>query len=106
MTTTRTIEIFSAGCAACEETVALVKRVACPSCEVTVLDMHNPEVARRAKSLVLRTAIAPPVWRGGSSAILLVYRTQKLLEDLRRAPLASGGHRERVQRVPRRCPLY
>ena len=26
--------------------------------------------------LVLRTAIAPPVWRGGSSAILLVHRTR------------------------------
>ena len=58
MTTTRTIEIFSAGCAACEETVALVKRVACPSCEVTVLDMHNPEVARRAKSLGIRSVPA------------------------------------------------
>jgi glutaredoxin len=49
------IEIFSAGCPACDETVTLVKQVACPSCEVTVLDMHNPEVARRAKSLDIRT---------------------------------------------------
>lgn len=29
MTTKRHIEIFSAGCSACEETIALVKRVAC-----------------------------------------------------------------------------
>jgi MerR family transcriptional regulator, copper efflux regulator len=50
MATKRTIEIFSAGCPACEETVTLVNRIACPSCDVTVLDMHNPEVARRAKS--------------------------------------------------------
>ena len=55
MATKRTIEIFSAGCPACEETVTLVKRVACPSCDVTVLDMHSPEVARRAKRLGIRT---------------------------------------------------
>lgn len=55
MATKRTIEIFSAGCPACEETVALVKRAVCPSCDVTVLDMHTPEVARRAKSLGIRS---------------------------------------------------
>ena len=29
----------------------LVKRLACLSCEVTLLDMHQPEVAARANSL-------------------------------------------------------
>ena len=51
----RTIEIFSAGCPACEETVELVNRMACPSCEVTVLDMKDPETARRAKSSGIRS---------------------------------------------------
>jgi glutaredoxin 3 len=58
MAAKRTIEIFSAGCPACEETVTLVNRVACPSCDVTVLDMHNPEVARRAQSLGIRSVPA------------------------------------------------
>jgi glutaredoxin 3 len=58
MATKRTIEIFSAGCPACEETVELVNRIACPSCDVMVLDMHNPEVARRAKSLGIRSVPA------------------------------------------------
>ena len=58
METKRTIEIFSAGCAVCEETVTLVKQIACPSCDVTVLDMHDPEVARRAKQLGIRTVPA------------------------------------------------
>ena len=49
MATKRTIEIFSAGCPACEETITLVNRIACPSCDVTVLDMHNPEVVRRVQ---------------------------------------------------------
>ena len=47
----RKIEIFSAGCAVCDDVVALVNQVACPSCEVTVLDMKDPAVARRAGSL-------------------------------------------------------
>ncbi len=51
MKTKREIEVFSAGCPACEETIELVKSVACPSCEVTVLDMNDPSVASRAKSL-------------------------------------------------------
>jgi glutaredoxin 3 len=55
MATKRTVEIFSAGCSACEETIAQVRQAACPSCDVTVLDMHNPEVARRAKSLGIRS---------------------------------------------------
>jgi glutaredoxin len=58
MATKRTIEIFSAGCSACQETVELVNRIACPSCDVTVLDMHNPDVARRAKSLGVRSVPA------------------------------------------------
>jgi len=58
MTTKRTIEVFSAGCAACEDTIALVNRVACPSCEITVLDMHDATVARRAKQLGIRSVPA------------------------------------------------
>ncbi len=47
----RSIEVFSAGCSVCEETVALVKRLACPSCEVKILDMHDEAVAQRADQL-------------------------------------------------------
>lgn len=54
----RKIEIFSAGCPACEETIDLVNRVACPSCEVSVLDMRDPGVASRAKSLGIRSVPA------------------------------------------------
>ena len=47
----RKIEVFSAGCAACEETIALVKRLACESCDVAVHDMRQKDVAARAKDL-------------------------------------------------------
>ncbi len=58
MTNKRTIEVFSAGCAACDQTVALVRRIACSSCEVTVLDMHDAAVAARAKTLGIRSVPA------------------------------------------------
>ena len=45
----RKVEVFTAGCPACEPTVQLVKSVACPSCDVQVLDMNKPDVAAKAK---------------------------------------------------------
>lgn len=58
MTTKRKVEVFSAGCPACNEAVQLVEAVACPSCEVSVLDMNDPNVAGRAKSLGVRSVPA------------------------------------------------
>lgn len=55
MKTTRKIEIFSAGCPVCEETVEMVKRSSCPSCEVTVLDTREKSVSEKAKSLGIRS---------------------------------------------------
>lgn len=54
MSEKRKIEVFSAGCPACEEAIALVNRVACPSCEVEVLDMRDRAVADRAKGYDVR----------------------------------------------------
>jgi glutaredoxin 3 len=36
----------------------MVQRAACPSCEVTVLNMQDPEVVRRAKRLGIRSLLA------------------------------------------------
>jgi glutaredoxin len=58
MTTKRTIEVFSAGCPACEDTIRLVNSVACPSCDVKVLDMRDASVARRARELGVRSVPA------------------------------------------------
>lgn len=54
----RKIEIFSAGCGVCEDTVNLVKRLACPSCDVTVLDMQDAAVAGQAKLLGIKSVPA------------------------------------------------
>jgi glutaredoxin 3 len=58
MATTRKIEVFSAGCTVCEDAVALINSIACPSCEVEILDMHKPEVSRKAKQYGIRSVPA------------------------------------------------
>jgi glutaredoxin len=54
----RNVEVFSAGCPACEPVVELVKSMACRSCDVQVLDMKRPEVASRAKEYGIKTVPA------------------------------------------------
>ena len=51
MSTQRKVEVFSAGCPVCEDVVRMVKASACPSCDVTVLDTNNVQIAQRAKAL-------------------------------------------------------
>lgn len=58
MTAKRKIEVFSAGCPACDEVVSLVQGLACPSCSVDVLDMRDIAVAKRAKALGVRSVPA------------------------------------------------
>ncbi len=54
----RKVEIFSAGCSVCNDTVELVKRISCPSCDVTVLNMNEQKIAQRAQSLGIRSVPA------------------------------------------------
>lgn len=58
MSTNRQIEIFSAGCPLCQDTIDLVNRLACVSCEVTVLELRRDDVVRRAKQLGVRSVPA------------------------------------------------
>ncbi len=54
----RKIEVFSAGCPACKDTIALVQSIACPSCDVDVLDMREEAVAAKAKRYGVRSVPA------------------------------------------------
>ncbi len=58
MTVKRKVEVFSAGCPVCEDTVKLVNTLACESCDITVLDTKKPEVAEKAKTLGIRSVPA------------------------------------------------
>ena len=66
MSAKRKVEIFSAGCAVCNDAIEIVKRAACPSCEVIVHDMNDIKVAARAKSLGIRSV--PSVIIDGTAA--------------------------------------
>lgn len=55
MNAKRKIEIFSAGCPVCQETIEMVQNMACSDCEVSVLDMSDPAVAGRARSLGIKS---------------------------------------------------
>ena len=58
MTALRKIGVYTTGCPLCEEAVALVRRVACDSCEVEVHDLTDEAVARRAVDLGVRSVPA------------------------------------------------
>jgi hypothetical protein len=49
------IEIFSAGCATCKETVEMVRKIAGPDHEIQIHDMYRPEIASRAKQHGVRS---------------------------------------------------
>ncbi len=42
----RTVEVFTAGCPLCDETVKLVQGMVCPSCDLRILDMRGDAKAQ------------------------------------------------------------
>ena len=51
----RKIEIFSAGCATCNETIKMVRKIAGQDHEIHVHDMHQQDIASRAKQHGVRS---------------------------------------------------
>jgi glutaredoxin 3 len=51
----RKIEIFSAGCSTCNETVELVKRIAGSTHDIEIHDMHQAHIVARAKQHGIRS---------------------------------------------------
>jgi glutaredoxin 3 len=49
------IEIFTAGCSTCHETVDLVKRIAGAAHDIEIHDMHQAHIAARAKQHGIRS---------------------------------------------------
>lgn len=48
---TKKIEVFSAGCPLCEETLYAVRELPSESCEVTIHDLNQTSGAQRAREL-------------------------------------------------------
>jgi glutaredoxin 3 len=51
----RKIEIYTAGCSTCNETVDLVKRIAGSNRDIEIHDMHQAHIAARAKQHGIRS---------------------------------------------------
>ena len=81
MSKTRKIEVFSAGCPLCSEAEKTVKDLACPSCDVTVLNMKEPASMERAKQLGVHSV--PAVAVDGKLACCCTGRgiDEKVLQD-------------------------
>ena len=52
MATKRKVEVFTAECPVCEPTVELVRKVACPSCEVIVYDLREGCITNECRDKV------------------------------------------------------
>ncbi len=83
MATTKKIEIFSAGCSVCKETIEMVKGLA-GSHEVVIHDMTKSDVASKAKQYGVRTV--PAVVVDGKLASCCTRRGPE--ESVLRAALA------------------
>jgi len=87
MNAKRKIEIFSAGCLACEETIKLVNDNACPSCEISVLNVNDSKVQSRIRDLDIKSI--PAVLIDGKLADCCAGRGQNI-EKLKSAGLGRA----------------
>ena len=90
MESKRKAEVFSAGCALCEEVIDLVRREAGSSTEVIVRKMIDARVLARAQALGIRSV--PAVVIDGKLASCCTPRgvdLQVLKNELGKAPLRA-----------------
>jgi len=83
----RKIEIFSAGCNICQTAVEQIRKEACASCDIEVLEMSKPDVERRAQDLGI--ASLPAVVIDGQVADCCTSRGVNL-DVLRKAGLGRS----------------
>lgn len=83
-TAKRRVEVFTAGCPICEETVRLVNSMACPSCEVQVYDLREGCATNECREKATRYGI---------TALPAVAVNGGLLDCCRRGPIDAAGLR-------------
>ncbi len=86
----RKIEVYSAGCPLCQDVIDLVKSLACPSCDVSVLDMNKKDVAAKAKQLNIGSI--PAVVVDGELAKCCTNSGPQI-DELRAAGIGKPHHR-------------
>ncbi len=58
MSDSRTIEVFTAGCPLCDDVLALVRDLACESCDVRTVRLQQDDGQRRAEEVGVETVPA------------------------------------------------
>lgn len=81
----RRVEVFTAGCPLCDETVKLVKELACTSCDVTVYNL-NENGMDKAKEYGV-TSVPTVVVNG--KVLDCCVRRKPTAEDLRAAGIGT-----------------
>lgn len=68
--TKRFVEVFTAGCPLCDETVKLVRELACDSCEVQVWDLREDHITDEGREKLAQYGIhsVPAVTVNGALA--------------------------------------
>ena len=80
-TAKRRVEVFTAGCPICVETVRLVNSLACPSCEAQIYDLREGCATNECREKAVRYGI---------TAVPAVAVNGVLLDCCRRAPINAA----------------
>lgn len=81
----RRVEVFTAGCPICDETVNLVKSTACPNCEVQVYDLREGCATNECREKAKRYGITAVPAVAVNGVVLDCCRRTPITADLLRA---------------------
>lgn len=76
----RLVEVFTAGCPICDDTVKLVKSLVCPSCELQIYDLREGCATNECREKAKRYGI---------NAVPAVAVNGVLLDCCRREPITA-----------------
>ena len=82
---TRRVEVFTAGCPICDETVRLVQSLACPNCEVQVYDLREGCATNECREKASRYGITAVPAVAVDGAVLDCCRREPITADRLRA---------------------
>ena len=80
-TAARIVEVFTAGCPACDPVVDLAQRIACDDCDVRIVDMNDADGAARADELGIQRVPAVAV----DGTLAACCRSASITEEALRA---------------------
>lgn len=88
----RLIEVFTAGCPLCDETVKLVRELACSNCEVQIWDLREEQATDESREKVSQYGIhqVPAVIVNGKLAECCQNQQQITRESLIAAGVGQG----------------